>query len=56
MTAQDPRVQVLRFSVFELDLERRELRRRGVVVPLPPQAFTVLTTEPLGRQRDGLEP
>ena len=42
MTAQDRRVHVLRFSVFELDLERRELRRRGVAVPLPPQAFTVL--------------
>ena len=35
-------VRVLRFSVFELDLERRELRRRGVRVPLPPQPFAVL--------------
>jgi len=42
MTAQDSRVLVLRFSVFELDLERRELRRRGTVVPLPPQPFAVL--------------
>jgi len=42
MTAQDSRVRILRFSVFELDLERRELRRRGSVVPLPPQPFAVL--------------
>ena len=42
MTAQDSRVRILRFSVFELDLERRELRRRGIVVPLPPQPFAVL--------------
>jgi DNA-binding winged helix-turn-helix (wHTH) protein len=38
----DHRVRLLRFSVFELDLERRELRRRGVLVPLPPQPFAVL--------------
>ena len=38
----DLAVRVLRFSVFELDLERRELRRRGVRVPLPPQPFAVL--------------
>jgi DNA-binding response OmpR family regulator len=42
MAGRDPRAQILRFSVFELDLERRELHRRGVLVPLPPQAFTVL--------------
>ena len=42
MTAQESRVRILRFSVFELDLERRELRRRGSVVPLPPQPFAVL--------------
>ena len=42
MAAQDPRVRSLRFSVFELDLERRELRRRGSVVRLPPQPFLVL--------------
>lgn len=28
--------------MFELDLERRELRRRGLFVPLPPQPFAVL--------------
>jgi len=42
MPAQDRHIHVLRFSVFELDLERRELRRRGVVVPLPPQGIIVL--------------
>jgi DNA-binding winged helix-turn-helix (wHTH) protein/tetratricopeptide (TPR) repeat protein len=33
---------LLRFGVFELDLEARELRRRGAFVPLPPQPFAVL--------------
>lgn len=33
---------LLRFGVFELDLESRELRRRGRLVPLPGQPFTVL--------------
>ena len=41
MTAHPP-CGILRFGVFELDLERRELRRRGALVPLPPQPFAVL--------------
>jgi DNA-binding winged helix-turn-helix (wHTH) protein len=32
----------VRFSVFELDLEARELRKRGVKVRLPEQPFQVL--------------
>jgi DNA-binding winged helix-turn-helix (wHTH) protein/tetratricopeptide (TPR) repeat protein len=34
--------RLVRFSVFELDLEVRELRRRGRFVPLPPQPFVLL--------------
>lgn len=36
------RVRLLRFGVFEMDLEARELRRRGCRVALPPQPFLVL--------------
>ena len=36
------RPRLLRFGVFEMDLEARELRRRGRFVPLPPQPFAVL--------------
>jgi DNA-binding response OmpR family regulator len=36
------RTRLLRFGVFEMDLEARELRRRGLFVPLPPQPFAVL--------------
>jgi DNA-binding winged helix-turn-helix (wHTH) protein/Tfp pilus assembly protein PilF len=36
------RERLLRFSVFEIDLEARELRRRGRLLPLPPQPFAVL--------------
>jgi DNA-binding winged helix-turn-helix (wHTH) protein/tetratricopeptide (TPR) repeat protein len=32
----------LRFGVFEMDLDVRELRRRGSRLPLPPQPFAVL--------------
>jgi DNA-binding winged helix-turn-helix (wHTH) protein len=42
MPEQASAARAFRFGVFELDLERRELRRRGSVVPLPPQAFAVL--------------
>src|SRR5262245_2603495 len=42
MTSQDHRARLLRFGVFELDLEAGELRRRGRFVPLPPQPFAVL--------------
>lgn len=34
--------RLVRFSVFELDLEARELRKRGVKVRLPEQPFQVL--------------
>src|SRR4029450_1783189 len=34
--------RLLRFGVFELDLEAGALRRRGRYVRLPPQAFAVL--------------
>ncbi|HUY14706.1 MAG TPA: winged helix-turn-helix domain-containing protein [Terriglobia bacterium] len=34
---------VIRFGVFELDVKNRELRRKGVLLDLPPQAFRVLT-------------
>jgi DNA-binding winged helix-turn-helix (wHTH) protein/tetratricopeptide (TPR) repeat protein len=36
------RVRLLRFGVFEMDLDARELRRRGQRVPLAPQPFAVL--------------
>jgi DNA-binding winged helix-turn-helix (wHTH) protein len=42
MTGQHPHGRILRFSEFELDLERRELRRRGTLVPLPPQPLAML--------------
>jgi DNA-binding winged helix-turn-helix (wHTH) protein/tetratricopeptide (TPR) repeat protein len=42
MERRDHRARLLRFGVFELDLESRELRRRGRFVPLPPQPFAVL--------------
>jgi DNA-binding winged helix-turn-helix (wHTH) protein/tetratricopeptide (TPR) repeat protein len=44
MAVQHPRARLLRFGVFELDLESREVRRRGRLVALPPQPFTVLAT------------
>jgi DNA-binding winged helix-turn-helix (wHTH) protein len=37
-----PPSRLLRFGAFEMDLEARELRRRGRLVPLPPQLFAVL--------------
>jgi DNA-binding winged helix-turn-helix (wHTH) protein/tetratricopeptide (TPR) repeat protein len=36
-------LRVLRFGVFEIHVVARELRRRGYLVPLPPQPFAVLT-------------
>jgi serine/threonine protein kinase/Tol biopolymer transport system component/DNA-binding winged helix-turn-helix (wHTH) protein len=39
---KDARPSVLRFDVFELDLEQQELRKNGVPVPLAPQPFKVL--------------
>jgi DNA-binding winged helix-turn-helix (wHTH) protein len=41
--------RLFRFGVFELDLAERKLRRRGCVVALPPQPFSVL--EELARRR-----
>jgi len=35
-------VSVLRFGVFELDLQQQELRRGGVLIKLTPQQFRVL--------------
>jgi DNA-binding winged helix-turn-helix (wHTH) protein/tetratricopeptide (TPR) repeat protein len=35
-------VNVLRFGVFELDLQQQELRRGGVLIKLTPQQFRVL--------------
>ena len=35
-------LRVLRFGVFEIYVEARELRRRGYLTPLPPQPFAVL--------------
>ncbi len=32
----------IRFGIFELDLRRRELRRKGVKVPLQHQPFEIL--------------
>ncbi|HSN51584.1 MAG TPA: winged helix-turn-helix domain-containing protein, partial [Woeseiaceae bacterium] len=43
MTASDPHnLPVYRFGAFELDCARRELRRRGEVVPIQPKAFELL--------------
>ena len=36
--------QVLRFGVFELDSDSRELRRNGLKVRLPDQSFQILKT------------
>jgi DNA-binding winged helix-turn-helix (wHTH) protein len=35
---------MISFSVFEIDIETRELRRRGIKVRLSEQAFSLLTT------------
>jgi hypothetical protein len=35
-------VRLLRFGVFEMDLEAGQLRRRGYVLPLAAQPFAVL--------------
>src|SRR5262245_1801279 len=37
-----PRATLLRFAVFELDLQSGELRKSGRIVILPPQPFKVL--------------
>ena len=42
MLAQDPRPKVLQFGVFELDLQRGELRKEGVKVKLQDQPLKVL--------------
>jgi DNA-binding winged helix-turn-helix (wHTH) protein/TolB-like protein len=39
-----PPTQVLRFGVFELDSDSRELRRNGLKVRLPDQSFQILKT------------
>ena len=35
-------LRVLRFGGFEIHVDARELRRRGYLIPLPPQPFAVL--------------
>lgn len=42
MPARSPAVQIVRFGVFEVDLKSGELRRQGLKVRLPEQAFLVL--------------
>ena len=42
MSADGREIRLLRFGVFELELEAHELRRRGRLVPLPRQPFLVL--------------
>jgi len=43
VTVSDPNnLPVYRFGEFELDCARRELRRRGEVVPIQPKAFELL--------------
>ncbi len=37
-----PRIRVVRFGEYELDLESSELRKHGHKVPLPDQAFQIL--------------
>jgi DNA-binding response OmpR family regulator len=55
--ASDGTPETFRFGDCELDFSRRELRRRGVVVPLTPLEFRLLDTfvrhrgRALGRQR-----
>ena len=42
MSDQGPIRRILRFSVFEMDLEQRELRRHGLKIKLQEQPFQVL--------------
>ena len=42
MSDQRPIRRVLRFSVFEMDLEQRELRRNGLKIKLQDQPFQLL--------------
>src|SRR5919199_5403998 len=37
-----PRIRVVRFGEYELDLESNELRKHGHKVPLPDQALQIL--------------
>ena len=49
MVPATTKCRVLRFGVFELDLESRELRKRGIRVKLAGQSFhaLLLLLEPL---------
>src|SRR5246500_2697627 len=42
LSGNDPIRRVVRFGVFELDLEQRELRRRGLKLRLQDQPFQLL--------------
>lgn len=42
MAIDSPAVQIVRFGIFEVDLKAGELRRQGLKVRLPEQAFLVL--------------
>jgi len=42
LTLVSPSPRVIRFGVFEVDLQARELRRRGAKVRLPDQPFQIL--------------
>jgi DNA-binding winged helix-turn-helix (wHTH) protein len=42
MSDQGPIRRILRFSVFEMDLEQRELRRNGLKIKLQDQPFQLL--------------
>ncbi len=42
MATGDPEPAVVRFGIFELDLKRRELRRKGVLIKLQQQPYEIL--------------
>jgi DNA-binding winged helix-turn-helix (wHTH) protein len=42
MNAVKPPARILRFSIFELDVQSGELRRHGQKIRLPDQAFQIL--------------